>query len=109
MNNFNKILISIALVIILGAMYAYTSGHLSFGADKAYGGFLVSSNEDSGDNAQSINQDISFISTLASLNNIKIDTSVFSSPLFLNLVDNKVIINPIDPGRTNPFAPINKN
>ncbi len=109
MSTFNKIFILIITLGLVGSMYLYTSGDFSFKTEKAYGSLLFSSN----DNLESSNvinpSDTSFIATLAVLNNIKIDTSLFSSKLFLNLKDNSVVIDPALPGRSNPFAPINTN
>lgn len=53
-----------------------------------------------------ISADISFLTNLTSLGNIKIDTSFFKDKAFVSLKDNRVIINKVEPGRINPFAPI---
>ena len=49
------------------------------------------------------------LSTLGSLNIIKLDTSVFQNPVFLSLTDFGVTITPQIPGRRNPFLPIGVN
>ncbi len=56
-----------------------------------------------------IYSEISFISTLSSVKNLKVDTSLFSNNLFSRLKDNSVQIESVEPGRPNPFAPINSN
>jgi hypothetical protein len=56
-----------------------------------------------------IYSEISFISTLSSVKNLKVDTSIFSNVLFSKLKDNSVKIESVEPGRPNPFAPINSN
>lgn len=53
-----------------------------------------------------IQAEISFISTLSSIKSLKIDSSLFSDILFSRLKDNSVKIEPVVPGRPNPFAPI---
>lgn len=107
MNKISKILISLALFIIIGGMYLYSSD-FNFSTKKAYGSLLFSSNETT-ETLPSGTDSLSFISSLASLNRIKIDTSFFSSKTFTNLKDNRVVIPSATPGRLNPFAPINTN
>jgi hypothetical protein len=51
-----------------------------------------------------IAQDTAFLSTLTSLTKIKIDTSLFANKAFMSLRDNEVVIEPVIPGRANPFA-----
>ncbi len=53
-----------------------------------------------------IYSEISFISTLSSIKSLKVDSSLFSNILFSRLKDNSVKIEPVVPGRPNPFAPI---
>jgi len=43
---------------------------------------------------------------LSSIKSLKIDSSLFSDILFSRLKDNSVKIEPVVPGRPNPFAPI---
>jgi hypothetical protein len=54
-----------------------------------------------------IAQDTAFLATLTSLTRIKIDTTLFKNNAFTSLKDNEVVIEPVTPGRTNPFASIN--
>lgn len=53
-----------------------------------------------------ISADISFLTNLTSLGNIKIDTNFFKDKAFTSLKDNSVTITKVEPGRINPFAPI---
>jgi hypothetical protein len=112
---YNKFLIVSTLVILIGGVYLYFSKNLD---DKeivpvAYGSSLVSSSamepltslvSTAGDK---ISTDISFLTTLVSLKKITIDTSLFSSKSFTALKNNAVKIDQMEPGRSNPFAPIN--
>lgn len=51
-----------------------------------------------------------FLSTLLSLNKIKIDIALFNNPIFTRLKDNTVpILNEGGVGRSNPFAEITSN
>ncbi|ETB63989.1 MAG: hypothetical protein O210_OD1C00001G0469 [Parcubacteria bacterium RAAC4_OD1_1] len=107
MTTSNKILISLSLFALIGGMYLYSSN--DFSIKKVYGSsFLSSIEEDFGGSSLNF-EDISFISTLATLNNISIDKSLFENPMFLNLKDNKVKIESALPGRANPFAPVGIN
>jgi len=56
-----------------------------------------------------IAEDTAFLQTLSSLTKIKIDTAIFSSKAFTSLKDNEVIIDPVQPGRANPFSIIDSN
>jgi len=79
----------------------------------AYGSSLVSSSAAESINSlvtsagDKISSDISFLTTLVSLKRITIDTSIFSDKSFNSLKNNAVKIDRIEPGRSNPFAPIN--
>jgi hypothetical protein len=53
-----------------------------------------------------ISSDIAFLTTLVSLKRIKIDTKLFSNQSFNALENNSVKIEPVKPGRVNPFAPV---
>jgi hypothetical protein len=46
------------------------------------------------------------LATLTSLNSIKLDSTIFSDPVFASLTDFYVAIPSQDSGRRNPFAPI---
>jgi len=51
-------------------------------------------------------EDTAFLMKLASLNNIKIDVSIFTDQSFQILVDNKIKLEPVPYGRKNPFSPV---
>ncbi|KND48093.1 MAG: hypothetical protein AB201_00645 [Parcubacteria bacterium C7867-006] len=54
--------------------------------------------------SESASQDI--LTLVANLNQISIDQSLFSSPLFVSLQDTSAVISPEVQGRPNPFSPI---
>ncbi len=110
---YNKFLIVIAIAIILSGGYVYFSHDLD--AQAASGSqsnsSLVSSGSSSKEISMSknekISQDTAFLTTLTSLNKLKIDTSIFGRQSFMSLRDNTVTLEQVTPGRPNPFAPIN--
>lgn len=55
-----------------------------------------------------IAEDISFLTKLIMLKNIKIDSSLFQEQSFSKLIDNNVKLDTVPYGRTNPFSPIDK-
>jgi hypothetical protein len=111
---YNKFLIVSTIVLFIGGVYLYFSNNLSSTITPvAYGSSLASSTTGAdlattptsgGDDK--ISSDISFLTTLASLKSIKIDTSLFTNKSFNALENNAVTISPVVPGRVNPFAPI---
>ena len=109
----NKNLIILLSILAISGGYLYFSNN--FKSDglvaKAQGSALgvVGENTNTGTLNAKINEDISFLSTLASLKKIRIDTSLFSSDIFKRLENNAVRIEPITPGRINPFAPIDES
>lgn len=109
---YNKFLIISTLVLVMGGTYLYFSHDLNSKdiVPVAFGSSLASSASTdlaqmntSGDST--ISSDISFLTTLVSLKNIKIDTSLFSTKSFTTLKDNSVKIEKVVAGRINPFAP----
>ena len=88
-----------------GNLLGVAHGSLSSSATAAESTTGLASNSST---SNKINSDISFLSTLVSLKNIKIDTSFFSNSLFTRLKSNFVSIGTAIPGRTNPFAPIDE-
>lgn len=112
---YNKFLIIIALAILLSGTYVYFSHDLDAQAatpNNDNGSSLVSSNLlptglASDSKNEKISQDTAFLTTLTSLNKLKIDTSIFSMQSFMSLRDNTVTLEQVAPGRPNPFAPIN--
>jgi hypothetical protein len=103
-------LIGFALTLLLGTGFLYFSHGLSTEAADPATNTLTSSNDASGTTATPESDDIAtqtaFLATLSSLTKIKIDTTLFANPLFEALHDNTVVIEPVTPGRENPFAPI---
>lgn len=113
---YNKFLIVSTIFLLLGGVYLYFSNNLNSGeiVNVAYGSSLSSSAAaDTTTPAPSlrekISSDIAFLSTLTSLNTIKIDTSIFSNQSFVMLRNNEVKIGTVTAGRINPFAPIEIN
>ncbi|MDE2031124.1 MAG: hypothetical protein KGI58_02600 [Patescibacteria group bacterium] len=114
---YNKIIIAFAIIMLLGGVYTYFSNGLNAQAANSTPDSSLSSSAQSdplnagvsNNSSNKITQDTSFLYALASLNSIKIDTSIFGNPLFNTLNDNTVTLDPVVPGRSNPFAPIDKN
>lgn len=115
MKRYNKFLIVSTIALLLGGVYLYSSHNIQSDPiiPTAYGSSLASSAgaeplQSSSTTTQDdkIGEDISFLTTLVSLKNIKIDTSIFSDKYFNRLQNNAVKIEKVTPGRTNPFAPI---
>ncbi|MFA6251143.1 MAG: hypothetical protein WC603_00750 [Candidatus Paceibacterota bacterium] len=111
---YNKFLIVSTLFLLIGGFYLYSSRDLKSESliPVAFGSSLASSTE--GESATSplgsdITSDISFLSTLVALKTISIDTTLFSNKSFNLLIDNTVKIEPVVPGRPNPFAPVDSN
>jgi hypothetical protein len=112
---YNKFLIVSTIILFLGGVYLYFSNDLNSGeiVPVAFGSSLASSTgvevspiSTAGDK---ISSDISFLATLVSLKEIKIDTTLFTNDAFKVLVNNAVKIEPVAAGRINPFAPMNNN
>lgn len=110
---YNKFLIISTIALFAGGSYLYFSDRLiSEGITPvAFGSSLVSSLGDETSplpTAQDdqITSDISFLTTLVALKNIKIDTDFFTNKSFQNLKNNRVVIDPVKSGRVNPFGPI---
>lgn len=103
---YHKFLIVFTILIIFSCVYFYFSksvrseAALSSSLDPSLtNNSLVTSDQ--------INNDIAFITTLTSLNGIKIDTTLFNDRAFQSLNNNIVQLESVTPGRPNPFAPIN--
>jgi hypothetical protein len=116
-SNKNKFFLTTFSIIVLGVGYLYFANELRTGniLNIAQGSLASSTNEEASSastNNSSLNSkisaDISFLSTLASLKNIKIDLSFFENKLFTKLKSNSVSIGTAIPGRPNPFAPIDE-
>jgi len=114
---YNKFLIILTFAIFIGGLCLY----FSKGTDSkslvpvAFGSSLESSADGDTSSTDPVatsapssdtTSDISFLATLVSLKNLKIDTSIFSNASFNNLQNNSVAIEAVKAGRSNPFAPI---
>jgi hypothetical protein len=114
----NKFLIFLVIVIIfIGGYLYFSNGSKSEAATTSPDGSLSSTTatdasfvtSSTSPVSEKIASDIAFISKLASLNKIKIDTSLFSNKLFTKLTDNNIEIEAGAVGRSNPFALIGLN
>jgi len=107
---YNKFLIISTVVLIIGGAYLYFSDNLNSEiVPVAYGSSLTSSNildKALSSIGSQINSDISFLNTLVSLKEIKIDTVLFNNKNFNSLKNNTVKIEPVVAGRSNPFVSI---
>ncbi|MFA6515270.1 MAG: hypothetical protein WCT42_03345 [Candidatus Paceibacterota bacterium] len=107
---YNKFLIVLTIIIFVSGSYLYFSNEESNNiVPVAFGSSLDSSNNtDSASTSapNDINSDISFLTSLVALKRISIDTSLFTNISFNALQNNGVKIEPVEPGRINPFAPM---
>lgn len=114
-NIYNKFLIVSTIALLIGGVYLYNLNHLNYTKNTpvAFNSLLASSSDSlasiqsSGAQENKISSDVSFLTTLVSLKNIKIDTTLFTNKSFNVLKDNAVKLEPVVAGRANPFAPIN--
>lgn len=112
-NKYNKFLIVSTVFLLIGGVYLYSSNSLNSSeiVPVAFGAALVSNIPSDSPSTipilgDDISSDIAFLTTLVSLKNITMDTSIFDSSEFKSLKNNGVRIEPVKPGRINPFAPI---
>lgn len=109
---YNKFLIISTIAIFIGLGYSYFSKDVVSNdvVPIAFGSSLSSSTGEEvlpvTPNEDKISSDISFLTALVSLKNIKIDTTLFSDRSFNRLKDNGVKIEQVKAGRPNPFAPV---
>lgn len=106
-----KILIVLLIIVLFGSVYFYLVSDLkSEAATSGSDSGLTSSASQDPSSLTTVDskvaQDIAFLSTLATIKNIKIDTSIFSDTAFKALNHNVVYIEPVSPGRINPFSPV---
>jgi len=112
MKKHQSLIIGIAITIFLGTGYLYfdhtffSEAETPVSPDSALSTSSGQPANVSGTPSSNITADTAFLTSLISLTSITVDTSLFTNPLFTNLHDNNVTIDPITPGRNNPFAPI---
>lgn len=107
-----NILIIFLVIISTSGAYLFFSNDLN--SEKivpvAFGSSLVSTTTTTDIPLSSLDgkiaSDISFLTTLVSLKKINIDTTIFTNNFFNALKNNSVQIDPVVPGRANPFSPI---
>jgi hypothetical protein len=108
MKTLKTFLISIMSALLLFTGYVYFSDVVKSEAN-AYplsSSLVTGVTNPNNSSLNQIAQDTAFLNTLTSLTRIKIDTTLFSDPGFTALKANEIIIEPVTPGRENPFAVI---
>ncbi len=110
---YHKFLVLFSVLILVAGVYFYFSNSLKSEASLTSSTSSLQSSLDNGGltsfSNNKIASDIAFISTLASLSRINIDTTLFTNKSFQALNDNTVKLEVGIPGRTNPFSPIGNN
>lgn len=112
-NIYHTFLIGFAITLLLGSSFLYFYNGLS--SEAAVSDSPLSSSNSSSSAVSTntlnskINSDTAFLAKLISLTKIKIDTKLFSDPIFQSLHDNNVPLEEVNTGRANPFAPIDEN
>ena len=112
-NIYHTFLIGFAITLLLGSSFLYFYNGLS--SEAAVSDSPLSSSNSSSSAVSTntlnskINSDTAFLAKLISLTKIKIDTKLFSDPIFQSLHDNNVPLEQVNTGRANPFAPIDTN
>lgn len=101
----NKLITNLFLLVVaLGLIYfGYRHFSKSDSADQPAlepGGFATE---------QSVSTRVSdeFLDTLTGLQELNLDGAAFQSPVFQSLQDSSIVIPNQDPGRLNPFLPVN--
>lgn len=104
---FNIFLLGVAVVLLyLGYHFLTTPGEdpgelLDTGESTG----LLADGFSTGDVGQSISDE--FLSTLTGLQELNLRGEIFANPVFRDLQDSNITLNEQDPGRNNPFAPVN--
>ena len=91
----NKMYIGLIILALAGVWVYFTY----FSGGSAASGTVLTT-----DNTSPLSKDV--ISTLSSLNTIKLDSTIFTDPVFTSLTDYGVAIPAESAGRHNPFAPL---
>ncbi len=108
-SNSKKLIIVVIVIVLIGAIAYYFLSGSSTNQTATSSLQTQTASKTSTTTNQVINQDVSFLNTILSLNKITIDTSIFSSDSFKALNDNTVDIKSDDVvGRTNPFSPFDQ-
>jgi len=95
MKNKNNIIILVVVVIIIIFAFMYLKKGTTDNASLSTDTQIANS------------ADATLVYTLLKkMSFVKLDDSIFSNPLFINLKDNTVILDRQEKGRSNPFAPI---
>jgi len=102
--NYIKILITFSIIILVAGVYLISLPNNT--SNIAYGSSLESSTTGSSSEDDSVSSDTAFLSALASITRIKIDSTLFEEKMFTSLKDNSVNIGTVTPGRDNPFSPV---
>lgn len=105
-NKFNHFLIVFVIAIVIGAFYSSYIKDLKSEASSLESSVSGEVNSLVNQISDDISSNTAFIQSLASLNSIKIDTSLLQNSLFSKLIDNSVVLDSVPYGRDNPFAPI---
>ena len=111
-HKYNKFLIVSFLIVSVLGVYSYFYNDLKSEAAVDEEGALSSSlntgtsTTPTTPSSTKASEDTAFLMKLASLNRIKIDTSLFTDQSFQILVDNNIKLEPVPCGRINPFAPV---
>ncbi len=92
-----KILIGVLILLIVGYF-----GYQMFSGGSAPAAVSVSTTDSSATSSGVVGQDI--LTLVLKLQNISIDSSLFSSPLWTALKDSAAPLSPESQGRTDPFA-----
>jgi hypothetical protein len=103
----HKFLTLCFILLVVAGLYSYFSPGGSLHAADATAGTSPKSSSGFGMKDQ-ISLDTAFLSSLVSLNKIKIDNSLFSNQAFKSLHDNTVVLEEVGAGRTDPFSPIDQ-
>lgn len=114
-NSHHKYIAILVVIVLFGSIYTYFIDDLKSEAATPISGnsdlsstatadLLIPANFD-----ENLAKDIAFLSTLSSLKEIKIDTAIFNNQAFQALNYNVVTIEPVTPGRQNPFSPVGAN
>ncbi len=89
------LIIALAVTLLIGAVY-----YLSRGDTAEIDGPLLEVAYTTSPETQEV------LEALRALEGFKLSTALFDDPAFLSLEDLSVSINPVTPGRRNPFTPL---